>query len=292
MASSDKDEHFRDLRLGTSAFTATGWPGSFYPKGLTSADYLKYYSQHFNAVEIDSTFYGTPRHETVRRWREQTPQNFIFAVKAPKAITHEKGLQDCAEDFSSFLKAMDPLGDKLGPILFQFPYFKQQDLQFPDFLARLKAFLKDLPQEDGHLFAVEVRNKGWINERLLGLLRERGVALALIAHPWMWPPAELFERVDPSVDPFVYIRLLGDRYAIEKVTKRWDRLVVDRKDELADWAAQCHQIRRGGKTIYFFANNHYAGHGPATLRIFRQLYLAGLGIENSENRLDLFHGMS
>jgi uncharacterized protein YecE (DUF72 family) len=288
ITSADIEEKLSGLRMGTSAFTAAGWPGTFYPKGLKPTEYLSFYSKHFNTVEIDSTFYSTPSEETVTRWREQTPEDFIFAAKAPQIITHEKCMQQCEEDLTRFLKTMDMLGGKLGPILFQFPYFGSQRVSYSDFLDRLTGFLNQLPTGGAHQFAIEVRNKSWINERFLSLLRERNVPLALIAHPWMWPPGELVERVDPVTSPFNYIRLLGDRYAIERITKRWGKLVLDREEELADWAAQCHRIRRGGKTIYFFANNHYAGHGPATLRIFRQLYLAGLGIDE-EDSLGEFH---
>lgn len=277
--SAEISEKLSGLRMGTSAFTAAGWPGTFYPKGLKSTEYLRFYSKHFNTVEIDSTFYRTPSEETVRRWKEQTPSDFVFAAKAPQTITHERCMQDCTEELTRFLTTMETLDQKLGPVLFQFPYFGRQALSYAVFIERLRVFLSHLPTEGGHQFAVEIRNKSWINEQLLNLLAEKNVPLALIAHPWMWAPAELFERVNALDSPFTYIRLLGDRYEIERITKSWGKIVVDREKELADWAAQCQRIQRGGKTIYFFANNHYAGHGPATLRIFRQLYLAGIGIE-------------
>lgn len=288
MAAAEISEKLSGLRMGTSAFTATGWPGTFYPKGLKPTEYLRFYAKHFNTVEIDSTFYRTPSVETVRRWREQTPADFVFAAKAPQTITHEKCMEDCAEELTLFLQAMEILEEKLGPILFQFPYFNRQGLSCLEFVDRLHLFLNQLPSESGHQFAIEIRNKGWINERLLNLLREKNVPLALISHPWMWPPVELFERVDPATSPFTYVRLLGDRYAIERLTKTWGKLIIDRRDELSDWAAQCYRIQRGGKTIFFFANNHYAGHGPGTLKIFRQLYLAQMGIEEDNGPDDFF----
>jgi uncharacterized protein YecE (DUF72 family) len=76
-----------DLRIGTSSFTATGWQGSFYPKGLRPADYLSYYAQHFDTVEIDSTFYATPNVSVVRSWNAKTPEGFLFAAKVPQEIT-------------------------------------------------------------------------------------------------------------------------------------------------------------------------------------------------------------
>jgi uncharacterized protein YecE (DUF72 family) len=107
------------IRLGTSAFTAAGWPGSFYPDGLKPADYLSYYATQFDTVELDNTFYRTPSESTVRGWYSKTPPGFVFAAKVPQAITHEKVLVDCEKELAQFLKAMDLLGEKLGPLLFQ-----------------------------------------------------------------------------------------------------------------------------------------------------------------------------
>ncbi len=87
------------IRLGASSFTATGWQGSFYPKGLRPADYLSYYAQHFDTVEIDSTFYATPNVSVVRSWNAKTPEGFLFAAKVPQEITHKRVLKDCDEEF-------------------------------------------------------------------------------------------------------------------------------------------------------------------------------------------------
>ena len=81
-----------DIRIGTSAFTAAGWSGTFYPKGLKPAEYLGYYAQHFDTVEVDSTFYATPNVSVVRSWDAKTPHGFLFAAKVPQKITHEKVL--------------------------------------------------------------------------------------------------------------------------------------------------------------------------------------------------------
>jgi len=83
------------MLLGTSSFTASGWAGSFYPKGMRPADYLSFYAEHFPAVEVDSTFYACPSVQTVRNWAARTPEGFTFAVKIPQAISHEKVLVGC-----------------------------------------------------------------------------------------------------------------------------------------------------------------------------------------------------
>ena len=97
------------ILLGTSSFTATGWQGSFYPKGLRPADYLSYYAQHFDTVEIDSTFYATPNVSVVRSWNAKTPEGFLFAAKVPQEITHKRVLKDCDEEFKVFLTTTECL---------------------------------------------------------------------------------------------------------------------------------------------------------------------------------------
>src|SRR4029077_5083692 len=98
------------IRLGTSAFTAAGWESSFYPAGMKPAEYLTYYATKFDTVEVDSTFYRAPSASTVEGWARKTPENFIFAVKVPQSITHEKILADCDAEFTQFVKTMEILG--------------------------------------------------------------------------------------------------------------------------------------------------------------------------------------
>jgi uncharacterized protein YecE (DUF72 family) len=125
------------IRIGTSAFTAAGWEEVFYPAGMKPADYLSFYATKFDTVEVDSTFYRTPPLSTVKGWYSKTPKGFLFAAKVPQTITHEKVLRDCEEEMGQFLKVMDALGEKLGPLQLQFPYFnKKAFLGINDFLAR------------------------------------------------------------------------------------------------------------------------------------------------------------
>jgi uncharacterized protein YecE (DUF72 family) len=111
------------IPIGTSAFTAAGWEKTFHPAGMKPADYLSYYATKFDTVEVDSTFYRTPSVATVNGWERKTPTGFLLAAKLPQLITHEKILKDCDEDLKRFLETMDLMGDKLGPLLFQFGYF-------------------------------------------------------------------------------------------------------------------------------------------------------------------------
>ncbi len=259
------------IHVGTSAFTAAGWEGTFYPKGLKRAEYLAYYAKRFGTVEVDSTFYRTPSRSTVRGWYNKTPKDFIFAAKVPREITHEKVLESCDAELNEFISTMELLGEKLGPLLLQFGYFNSSAFAtVEDFLARLVPFLDKLPK--GHKFAVEIRNKHWLVPRFAETLRKRGVALALIDQGWMPRPAEWFARMDPITAGFSYVRWLGDRKEIEEQTKTWSKTIVERKEELSEWAKVCYQIVRRGVTVFAYANNHYAGHGPATVKQFLELW--------------------
>jgi len=198
------------ILLGTSSFTATGWEGSFYPKGMRSADYLAFYAEHFQTVEIDSTFYGCPSVRTVSNWGARTPDDFIFAVKVPQVITHEKVLVDCASEFEEFVKTMDILGPKLGPMVFQFPVFDKWKFPKQDsFLTVLAPFLEKLPAD--HKFAIEIRNKTWLDAKFADLLREHNVALALTDTSFMPRPWEMKEKFELITADFTYVRWLGDR---------------------------------------------------------------------------------
>src|SRR5258708_18871519 len=111
------------ILLGTSSFTASGWDGVFYPKGMRSADYLAFYAEHFHTVEVDSTFYGCPSARTLNNWGARTPGGFLFSVKAPQVITHEKVLTDCDADLKEFLDTIRTHWSQLGPIAYQLTFF-------------------------------------------------------------------------------------------------------------------------------------------------------------------------
>ncbi len=238
---------------------------------MKPADYLSYYATKFDTVEVDSTFYRTPAVSTVKGWYAKTPPGFLFAAKAPQVITHEKMLVDCDEDLHLFLKTMDCLGEKLGPLLFQFGYFNKQAFAGVNaFLVCLIPFLKKLPK--GYRFAVEIRNKYWLIPAFLDALRERRVALALVDHAWMPRPKQVFSRFDPITADFAYVRWLGDRKTIEEKTKTWDKIIVDRTDDLAEWVEVLKKVHERKIQILAFANNHYAGYGPGTIEEFRFLW--------------------
>ena len=108
-------------------------------------------------------------------------------------------------------------------------------------------------------WVVEVRNKGWLSDKLYSVLRRHGVALALVDHPWMPRPDEVFNTGDPVTADFTYIRWLGDRKGIEERTKLWDKTIIDRTDELTEWARIMRGLAARGIRIYAAANNHSPG---------------------------------
>lgn len=259
------------IYLGTSAFTAAGWQGAFYPPGIKSQDFLTFYSQNFDSVEVNSTLYGCPTPRTASNWAAKTPDNFIFAIKTPRSITHDKILLDCDAELDEFLTTMEILGPKLGPILFQFPQFSPG--VFPDrhaFTDRLVPFLNKLPR--GRKYAIEIRNQEWLDAEFADSLRHHKIALVLQDLFYMPRPEELQKKFDPITADWTYIRWLGDRKRIETQTLTWDKTIVDRTAELTSWVDFCYTIKRRGITVYGYANNHYAGHGPATIRHFRDLW--------------------
>ncbi len=155
-------------------------------------------------------------------------------------------------------------------MLFQFPYFNKKVFPQPkEFFDRLRAVLPKLPE--GFQFALEIRNKAWVGSELLDLLRAHKVAFTLIDHPWMTRPGELMKKDDVVTSDFAYVRLLGDRYAIEEVTKTWDKTVVDRSRELAEWSAVVDALLSRGLKVYTYVNNHFAGHSPETMRQFLEM---------------------
>ncbi len=264
------------VRFGTSSFSSADWVGSVYPVGTRPADFLSVYSRRFDAVEVDSTYYATPRPSVVDGWARKTPDGFLIAAKFPQSIVHGgKGpkpdsrfvlVPDATyEERDSFLETMRRLGPKLGPLVLQFPYFNRQ--AFPSagpFLERLDGFLAALPR-DGFRYAVEIRNRTWVTQRFLDLLARHDTSFVLVDQAWMPHGHELTSTFDVVTAQPVYIRLLGDRAAIEAITKTFDKEVIDHGDRIARWATLIASFVARGISTVVFVNNHYAGHAPATV---------------------------
>ena len=248
------------LLLGTQGFSFPDWVGPFYPDSTSRNRYLEEYAQRFPIVEIDSTFYGVPRATTIQGWRERTPQDFCFAAKFPKLITHEKKLDRARGDAEAFVGTMQALGDKLAVLILQFAY----DFT-PDYSDRLDEFLGDLPE--GPRYAVEVRNRAWLTPDLGEMLSNHNAAMVLQDLHYM-------PKLDWITADFTVIRWLGRRKDIEQ----FDRIQIDRTKELEVWAEHVRSFLEQGVDVFGFFNNHYAGHSPESVRQFAAM----LGVELKE----------
>ena len=258
------------ILIGCSGWSYPDWEGPFYPPGTAPGDYLEWYADRFPVVEVDSTFYRPPTARMVRGWRDRTPEDFRFALKVPRAITHDKQLRDCAEEVDGFVTSITPLGDKLSVALLQLGYFNRGAFGgLADFLGTLDAFLTAWPRKVVPL-AVEIRNRRWVGPELMQVLRDHDAAFTLTEHQWMPTPAQIEAEIDPVTGPLGFVRLLGDREAIEKVTGTWGKIVLDRSAELAETAGVIGRMAER-VPVFVFANNHYAGHSPETARELRAL---------------------
>jgi uncharacterized protein YecE (DUF72 family) len=164
-------------RIGTSGYAYEHWRGPVYPRDLRRDAWLERYAEWFPSVELNGTFYGLPSLATVERWRDQVPQDFVFAAKMSRYGTHLKRLRDPLGWLRRFLDAMAPLGPKLGPVLVQLPPRWRRDV------GRLSAFLEVLPVSQR--FAVEFRDPDWFHASVFDALSVHGVALCvhdLVAH--------------------------------------------------------------------------------------------------------------
>jgi uncharacterized protein YecE (DUF72 family) len=263
-------EHLHPILIGCSGWSYPDWEGPFYPEGMPAGDYLEWYADRFPIVEVDSTFYRSPSPKMVRGWRDRTPPNFKLALKVPRSITHEKQLRDCEEDVEEFVRAIEPLGEKLSSALLQLGYFNKGAFRsLEEFLDVLDPFLAAWPHRTVPL-ALETRNPRWVGEPLVELLRDHETALTLTEQAWMPRPAQVVTQVDAVTGPFAFVRLLGDREAIERVTTKWDRIVLDKSAELAETAEVIRTLARR-VPVFVFANNHYAGYSPETARMLRKL---------------------
>jgi uncharacterized protein YecE (DUF72 family) len=252
------------VRVGTCGWSYKEWSGVFYPPDLDAHDFLSAYAERYPVVEVDSTFYRIPSRKMVEAWYARTPEHFGFSLKVPQVITHEKLLLDCRAEVGSFLTAARALGQKLLCCLLQFGYFNQRVLAGLDaFLERLEPFLEGWPKDVP--LAVEVRNKNWMTRKLTDCLRGYGAVLAVTDQAWMPSPLTVVGKLDAVTGPFAYVRLLGDRAAVDALTPTLDHLVVDRSEQLRADADAVRRLRER-VPVLVFVNNHFAGYAPATIQ--------------------------
>ena len=139
-----------------------------------------------------------------------------------------------------------------------------------EFLERLESFLSDLP--DNFRYGVEIRNKAWLSKKYADMLRSYNVAMVLVDQAWMPHADEIERKFDPITTDFCYIRLIGDRKEIEKITKTWEKEVLFQMDRLTRWSEFLLKLTEQQIPTLVYINNHFAGHAPATLRRLKEMF--------------------
>lgn len=225
------------IRIGCSGWQYKHWRGDFYPPSLPVARWLDRYAQAFDTVELNNSFYRLPPPEAFTRWRERTPDGFLFAVKASRYLTHLKKLKDPVDPLHRFFESARQLGSKLGPVLYQLPP------RWPADVERLRAFLEALPQGVRHV--MEFRDPSWYAPDVLGALRETGVALCLHDMAGSTAPRQ-------RVGPLAYVRLHG--------VTRYGGAYDD--ETLASWADWMTGEHERGHDVFVYFNNDVGGHAP------------------------------
>jgi uncharacterized protein YecE (DUF72 family) len=157
--------------IGTSGWSYSSWQGIFYPEKLEQKSWLPYYSQAFEYVEIDSTFYQIPSKNMVKLWNARTSPNFRFSAKFPQVITHVKKFHNCQKELELFYEAMEPLKDKLLTLLIQFP----PSLKINEGLEALRQY--DFYFDDDYRYAVEVRNSSWFSDLAYNFFKNNNICL-------------------------------------------------------------------------------------------------------------------
>jgi len=227
------------LFIGTSGWVYSHWDGIFYPEDLPGKNKLKYFSQHFKTAEINYSFYHLPRSSTYQNWYLQTPEDFLFAVKASRFITHIKRLKGVKEAWKIFIENALNLKERLGPILFQFPpSFRANETE----IERLEDFLKLITKKKLQ-YAFEFRHQSWCDKKVHNLLKKYKVA-------WVIADSPSYPKVEVVTANFVYIRMHGSKVLFSSnYTKK----------ELQDLSQK---IKKWLKTadVYVYFNNDAMGY--------------------------------
>jgi uncharacterized protein YecE (DUF72 family) len=230
----------RSTRIGCSGWNYDDWRGRLYPPGVPRRRWLEVYAEHFDTVEVNTTFYRLPKREAVAAWSSQTPDGFEFAVKASRYLTHIKRLTDVGEGARRFYERIAPLVEagKLGPVLWQLPAnFHRDD-------SRLHGWLAALPPGR---HTIEFRHESWFHPEVMDALRAGGVALAIGDHP-----ERPFQSYEATAD-WRYVRFhygsrgRGGNYSAT---------------EIETWAQRIAQWRRR-EDVYAYFNNDWNGYAPA-----------------------------
>jgi uncharacterized protein YecE (DUF72 family) len=234
-----------DIRIGTSGWHYDHWEGSYYPEKLPKSKWFEYYAKDFDTVEINNTFYQLPKQETFKNWHKQAPENFLYAVKANRFITHIKRLKDAEETLPRFFERAELLKENLGPVLYQLPPSMHKDLD------RLVDFLHVLPRNRTAVF--EFRHESWFSQDTYDLLDKFGAGFCI--HDLSGVPTPRVITGD-----IIYVRYHG-------TIGRYDGNYP--KSALKNWAEWIKNHIKNVRGVYAYFNNDanaYAIHNANTLK--------------------------
>lgn len=236
------------LRTGIGGWTFPPWRGVFYPPGLRQADELNYAARHLDVIEINSTYYSSHKPESFEKWAAQTPDGFVFAVKASRFCTNRRVLGEAGASINKFMsQGLEKLGDRLGPILWQFMATKKFDpVDFAAFLDLLPAKLQGRRLRH----CVEVRNASFVDPVFYDLCGARGVAICLSDNPD-------YPLIDETTADFAYARLMRGSEDIE--TGYAD-------DALDAWASRFQDHAAAGRDVFAFFISAGKVRAPAAAR--------------------------
>jgi uncharacterized protein YecE (DUF72 family) len=247
------------LRVGCSGWSYPEWVGPFYPRGTAQVKFLGLYAKVFDSVEIDSTFYGVPGKEAVKRWRSEVPEGFAFCPKAPQEVaggrrsgnnSEEMGeSEDADEVLDEFLGVVDPLGERLGPLVFQYPPSYARG----DHALQVETLLDRLGKRRS---AFEFRHKSWFEEPTYKVLEDHNAAL-------VWSETTYLEVPPQFTADFLVLRFIGDRSFDPRGS------VDHPKDQaLGKWADRIETRAAHLDETFVFFNNHFEGFGPGSANRF------------------------
>jgi uncharacterized protein YecE (DUF72 family) len=236
-----------EIHVGTSGWNYPHWKGIFYPEDLSQEAWFDYYQEHFETVEINNTFYQLPEEETFRNWQAQADDEFIYAVKANRYITHMKKLKDPAEPVENFLDRAKILDENLGPILWQLPPRWHANPE------RLEDFVQLLPVDLKHVF--EFRDPDWFQGKIREILESYKMIFCIHDKEDVGCPNWVTSDA-------VYLRFHGSQ---------GDYRGEYGKERLKSWADQIQAWVEGGCTIYAYFNNDVSGFALKDAKRLREL---------------------
>lgn len=236
------------LLIGTSGWSYSGWRGILYPQELASAKWLSFYAENFDTAEVNYSFYHLPRASTYQNWYRQTPERFVFALKASRVITHIKRLHEVRESWSMFIEGALGLKEKLGPVLMQFPPSFHAT---PENLERLGDFLEYANSGGTLRLALEFRHPSCFEAPTLTVLKRFGAAL-VIADSERYPAPEI-----AATAPFMYFRFHGPEAMF--ASSYSDRA-------LRKWSRHMKAFLDDGVDVYAYFNNDVGGYAVLNAR--------------------------